>query len=101
MAIAGTEGKSVAEIREEVGRGARFVVFPYVISILILTFQRSSAVVYLPPGASALAKGAPYLLISLLCGWWGFPFGLIFTPIAIVRVLAGGKDVTDQILEPG
>ena len=29
------------------------------------------------------------LLISLVAGWWGFPWGLIFTPVQIVRNLGG------------
>jgi hypothetical protein len=36
----------------------------------------------------------PYTLLSAVAGWWGFPFGLIFTPISIIQNLAGGKDVT-------
>jgi hypothetical protein len=33
--------------------------------------------------------------ISALCGWWGIPFGLILTPVQIIRniaALAGGAD---------
>lgn len=28
-------------------------------------------------------------LFSLLLGWWGFPLGFIFTPVQIIRNLAG------------
>jgi len=28
-------------------------------------------------------------LFSLVCGWWGFPWGLLFTPIQITRNLVG------------
>ncbi|HSB74630.1 MAG TPA: hypothetical protein VLC12_03220 [Terriglobales bacterium] len=31
-----------------------------------------------------------YTLISLLFGWWGFPWGLVYTPQAIYRNLNGG-----------
>jgi hypothetical protein len=29
------------------------------------------------------------LLISLIAGWWGFPWGLIMTPVQVVKNLAG------------
>jgi len=33
----------------------------------------------------ARKRQAGHLVGSMLLGWWGFPFGLIFTPIQIVR----------------
>ncbi|CAN94666.1 MULTISPECIES: hypothetical protein [Sorangium] len=98
MTIAGIEGLSNETIRGELAAGARFVVFEYCISILILTFKRSSAVHYIRPGESALLKGLPYTMISLLFGWWGFPFGLLYTPMALITNLSGGRDVTATIL---
>lgn len=29
------------------------------------------------------------LIFSLFCGWWGFPWGLILTPVQITRNIAG------------
>jgi hypothetical protein len=29
------------------------------------------------------------VLFSLFCGWWGFPWGLILTPVQITRNIAG------------
>jgi len=37
-------------------------------------------------------------LISLLVGWWGFPWGLIYTPMTLIQNLGGGKDVTREVL---
>jgi hypothetical protein len=98
MAIAGTEGLTPQQLQGELQAGARFVVFEYCVSILILTFKRSSAIHYLRPGESAFVKGLPYTLISLLFGWWGFPFGLIYTPMALITNLSGGRDVTSLVL---
>jgi hypothetical protein len=98
MAIAGTEGLSDAQIRQELAAGARFVVFEYTVSIIILTFKRSSPVHFLRPGESAFVKGLPYTLISLLFGWWGFPFGLIYTPMALITNFSGGRDVTAMVV---
>lgn len=70
-----------------------WVCFAYCVSILVVTFRRYSAPVFVPDGQSRLVAGLPYTLISLVAGWWGFPFGLIFTPMCIIENLAGGKVV--------
>jgi predicted amidophosphoribosyltransferase len=98
MDINGLEGISVQQLADELRRGGRFVMFDYVISVLVVTFRRSSAIYYLRPGESALGKGFQYILLTFFLGWWGIPFGLIYTPIAIIRNLSGGRDVTKEIM---
>ena len=98
MKINGIEGLTVAQVQDEVARGARFVIFSYCVSALIITFKRPSEIFYLRPGESPLGKALPYIAISAVAGWWGFPFGLIYTPWAIIEDLSGGKDVTREIL---
>lgn len=95
--ITGIDHVSPEQLEEELRQGGRFVVYQYVISVLVLTFRRSSAIIYLPPGASAAARGLPYTLITLLLGWWGFPWGFIYTPAALFTNLTGGKDVTREV----
>src|SRR6185437_5217708 len=41
-----------------------------------------------------------YTLISALFGWWGFPWGFIYTPQAIYRNLRGGYRQTIAELLP-
>lgn len=82
------------ELNAQLEQGGRLVVFFYAISALVVSFKRSSAVYYIPPGGGTFAKALPYILISLLVGWWGIPFGLVYTPSAIFRDLRGGEDVT-------
>lgn len=98
MAIQGLGNRTVAEVQAEVAQGGRFVVYLYCISLLVVTFRRSSEVRYLAPGESAFGPGLPYTLLSFFLGWWGFPFGLIFTPWCIIQNLAGGKNVTADIM---
>jgi len=98
MAIIGAENLSDAELRSELQRGARLVVFEYCVSILIMTFKRSTSVHLVRPGENAVLKGLPWTLLSLLVGWWGFPWGFIYTPAALARNLSGGRDVTDLVL---
>jgi hypothetical protein len=96
VAIKGAEGLTNRDLAALIDQGARVVVFRYCISIVVITFRRS-ATVLVRPGQSVKAAGLPYTLMSLALGWWGFPFGLIFTPIAIAQNLSGGTDVTGQM----
>ncbi len=80
-------------------RGAKFVVFGYCMSFLIITLRRSSDVQFVREGESPLVKGLPYTLLSLFIGWWGFPWGLIYTPVVIIQNLSGGKDVTAAVMD--
>ncbi|MED5373416.1 MAG: hypothetical protein VX899_20520 [Myxococcota bacterium] len=97
MSIKGIEGMSDADIQNEVAKGGRFVVFPYAISILIMTFYRKSDVHFIKADESAFGKAFPYILLSGVMGWWGLPWGLIRTPQALFHCFSGGEDVTDEV----
>lgn len=98
MAIKGIENLSNAQIDEELRKGAKFVVFQYCISVLVMSFKRSSDVHFVRAGESTLGKAAPWCLASLLVGWWGIPWGPIWTIGTVAKNLAGGTDVTAQVL---
>ena len=93
-----TGGMSAGEVLFEVERGARFVVFDYVVSVLIVAYLRRSPEYFLRPGESALRRGLPYALLSFLFGWWNFPWGLIRTPQRIYETLRGGRDITPSVV---
>jgi len=99
LGLIGADGLTVDQVNEELRRGAKFVVYPYVISFIVVTLKRGSNVYFVPAGKSSIAKGLPFLGISLALGWWGFPWGFVFTPYAIARVLTGGKNVTKALVE--
>ena len=94
----GIEGLTVAQVEDEVRRGAKFVFFTYAMSFLVVTLKRSSDVHFIRAGEGTFGKSLPYTLLSLILGWWGFPWGLIYTPMAIIQNLGGGTDVTAQIM---
>ena len=96
--INGVEGKSYAQLKSEIDNGGKFVVYEYCVSILIMTFKRNSDVYYIEPGANAVVKGLPFALLSLVLGWWGIPWGFIYTPMALFTNLSGGKNVTGAIM---
>jgi hypothetical protein len=98
MKIVGAEGLDAQAIRHEVGRGARFVLYTYCISIVVMTYKRPSNIYFIKPGQNRIIKGLPFVLLSLVLGWWGFPWGPVYTLQSVVNDLLGGKDVTDDIL---
>lgn len=96
--IHGIEGMSTAEVLAEVDRGGRFVTYRYCISVIVLTFRRGTEVHFVRPGESAVMKGLPWTLLTLVGGWWGIPFGPIFSIWCLFENLKGGVDVTDKVV---
>ena len=82
----------------ELRRGGKFVIFLYCISIVFLTFKRSSGIYFIRAGDGTLSMSINFTLISLLFGWWGFPWGPIYTIQSLITNLRGGEDVTDQVI---
>lgn len=98
MAIKGVEGLSVGEVQDQVRQGAKFVVFGYCVSLLVITLKRSSDITFIRAGDSAVVASLPYTFLSLFLGWWGFPWGFIYTPMVLVQNLGGGTDVTHEVM---
>jgi hypothetical protein len=73
----------------------RLVIYEYCISLLVVTLRRTSGIYRLRPGESGRLKGLPYALLSLLLGWWGIPWGVLYTPLVVLTNLSGGRDVTE------
>src|SRR5262245_55842343 len=96
--VIGIQGMSDAEIRQEIAKGGRFMIFEYTFSLIIMTFKRPTNIYFIRAGESALVKALPYTLLTFLFGWWGFPWGFIYTPMALFTNLSGGKDVTQHLL---
>jgi hypothetical protein len=97
MRIHGIDGLSPERLDAALAAGGRLVFYEYCISLIVLTLRRPTAVYFLPPGSKGLARGLPFTLLSLVLGWWGVPWGIIYTPLAIVTNLSGGCDVTAQV----
>ncbi len=94
--IVGAEGWTEQQILTEIGRGGKLVAYMYTFSFVIMTIKRVSAVRLIPAGSSAAVSSWPYVLITFLVGWWGIPWGPVYTIQSIWRNLRGGIDVTDQ-----
>ncbi len=97
--IVGLDGLSGDLLNHELQLGGKFVVFQYCVSIVVMTFKRSSDIHFVRANQPTATKALPYCLISLLVGWWGIPWGPIWTVSTTYRNLAGGLDVTASVLQ--
>ncbi|MEO0455625.1 MAG: hypothetical protein AAF152_03455 [Cyanobacteria bacterium P01_A01_bin.114] len=98
MKIYGIEGMTGADLSTEVAKGGKFVIFQYCFSVIVMSFKRRSPVYFVKADENASLKGLRYTLISALLGWWGIPWGIMFTVQALITNCTGGKDVTQPIL---
>ncbi len=96
--IRNIEGLSTDQINRELQKGAKFVVFQYCISIIIMTFKRSSDVYFVRAGESTIKNSIGLSLLTFFLGWWGIPWGPIYTIGALYNNFKGGKDITEEIL---
>src|SRR5947209_3385923 len=75
----------------------RWITFEYCVSLVAVTLRQSSRPVFIKADARIWIRSLPYCLISLLFGWWGIPWGIVYTPVTIFANLTGGCDITAQV----
>jgi hypothetical protein len=98
MRIKNIDGLSAGDLQREVEQGGRFVFYPYTISVLVVTFKRTSGVYLVKGKENKIARALPFIVLSALFGWWGIPFGPRYTLETIRTNLGGGKDVTEDVM---
>lgn len=98
MRIKNIDGLSAEDLQQEAEKGGRFVYFPFTVSLIVVTFKRTSDVYLIRGNEKTVTKSFPFILISALFGWWGIPFGPRYTLAGIRTNLNGGKDVTDEVM---
>jgi hypothetical protein len=96
MRIRGIEGLTAEQVEAQVQAGGRFVFFECCVSLVFVTWRRPTDIFLLRPGERGLARSLPYTLLTFLLGWWGLPWGLVYTPRALLTNLSGGQDVTEE-----
>lgn len=79
-------------------QGYRFVRFSYCVSFIAFTYRGETRIHVLPPDGSGSAALACSMLTALL-GWWGVPWGPIYTIGALSTNLAGGRDFAVEIID--
>lgn len=98
MKIIGLEGISGSELNSELQRGAKFVSYQYCISLLVVTFKRFSDIYFVRAGERDLGRNVGFCAISLLLGWWGIPWGPIYTVGSLMTNFKGGKNLTQEVV---
>jgi hypothetical protein len=98
MQIIGIENMTGQELAHELDRGGRFVIFKYTFSIIVMTFNRGSDIYFIRGGQGAVGKGLSYSLLTFVLGWWGIPWGPIYSIGSLWTNFSGGKDVTGEVL---
>lgn len=96
--IKNIEGLTLDQINTEVSNGAKFVIFQYCISVVVLTFKRVSAVYFIRPGESTAKYSKGFSALTAATGWWGIPWGPIYTISSLNTNFKGGKDITQEVL---
>ncbi|RYZ29453.1 MAG: hypothetical protein EOO10_06260 [Chitinophagaceae bacterium] len=98
MKIKGIKGMTIADIQNEVLKGGRFVSYSYCISFIMMSMKRSSGIYFIKSDENGFTKGTPFTFISFLFGWWGIPWGIIYTIECLLKNTNGGIDVTDMVM---
>jgi hypothetical protein len=96
--IKNIEGLTVDDINRELSNGAKFVVFQYCVSIVVMTFKRSSDIYFIKAEESTVRYSIAFTIITFIFGWWGIPWGPIYSIGSIYTNLSGGEDMTQEVL---
>jgi hypothetical protein len=87
-----------ADLAPNIGVRTYRVSLTRVTSMIIMTYQRRA--VYAGTLEQLERSARSVLVYNLLLGWWGFPFGLIWTPTALVRNAKAMKQIRSLAAAP-
>lgn len=91
------EGLTMFEINVLVQQGARFVIFPYIISRLVKRIK-SSNIYFIRPNETTFKYALKHFFLNLNIGWRAFPWGPIYVIKSVYLLIRGGRDYTQAIL---
>jgi hypothetical protein len=95
--ITGIESMDKQQITSELQRGGKFVQYQYCFSVIFMTFKRGTDIYLIRADESRVVKGLVWTLLTGLAGWWGIPWGPIWTIQSLYYNLKGGHDVTPGV----
>lgn len=98
MKIHGIEQLTVQDVQDEVASGGKFVIYTYCFSIIVMSFKRGTDIYFVKSNENRFAKSLPWFFITLIFGWWGFPWGIIYSFGCLGTCIGGGKDVTNEVM---
>lgn len=95
-----TTNLSIEEIITDINKGGKFISYGYCISIVALIFRLTSSPHFIKSTEKPSKYRLKYNILSLLLGWWGLPWGPIYTiDMLRLNLKKGGIDITEEILE--
>jgi hypothetical protein len=97
MHVQGFDNLTPSQRADALAAGSRLVFYEYCVSLVVLTLRCPTRLHLLRAGDRGVLRGLPYALVSLLLGWWGIPWGLVYTPATVFTNLCGGHDVTEEV----
>jgi len=97
LQIQGIDNLTAQELKRELSNGASFRRFKYCISYIAATKTKSSPIFFIKSNESYLNIGMPYALKTLFFGWWGIPWGPIYSIGYLLSYIFGGDDMTKDI----
>lgn len=89
---------TTTELKQKVAAGAKFVYFEYTISVIAATFKRPTSVYFIDVDESTAKHSWHLSTLTGLLGWWGLPWGPIYTIGSFATNFGGGKDVTAEVM---
>jgi hypothetical protein len=98
MALIGIGSLSVQAIEERVRQGWRFLQFEETKSFLVVTRRTYSDIYFVGPNESHMRYAKKHIVRTAFLGWWGIPWGLVGTPVSILRNLRGGQDLIHSVM---
>lgn len=98
MQIRNIEGLRVSQIRDMVQQGGKFVVFPYTVSFILMTLKRSSDIYFIKADENTFKYSYGFVFLNLIVGWWGIPWGPVYTIGSAYHHIVGGKDLTQAVM---
>jgi len=95
LTVVGLAERDLEQLPELLAKGGRMVMYQWCLSIVVLTFKRPSEIYFLRPGENAVARGLHCSFVTLFLGWWGIPWGPIYTLQSFWVNMTGGRDISE------
>lgn len=89
----------IAELKQKIAAGARFVTFQYTVSVVFATFKKPSSIYFIDTYEGTAKHSWHLSTLTAVLGWWGFPWGPIYTIGTFITNFGGGKNVTDIVMQ--
>jgi hypothetical protein len=92
------EVETLQELEQKVREGYRFITFQYCVSFIAVTQRRFSKAHLINNPNDVKNYSKKYNLVSSFLGWWGIPWGPIYTFKSFEVNKKGGIDMTEDIM---